>query len=248
MNASSSTTTATLDQSGAPEGMVPRPENYDDLRQHQKEVYSLERERRRSEAFRFYTGWGLAGVFGLFALVEAVRSLTWPHPRDHFQIALINNDGTYSAPVDLQDLTPVEKKVVLETSLVNYVTYREGYTFASSQKAYDIVSGMTAGKEQSRYQKHMLDQNDPDNPIVKYGLNGQITALDVRLDADPNSKNSWNFTFTRRLIEKDGQPVDTPMRGTMTFVPAPVPTKVLVPYDPASVAVIQYESHEVTTR
>ncbi|MBS0984270.1 VirB8/TrbF family protein [Gluconobacter cerinus] len=243
-----STTHDTHEQPAATEGMVPRPADYDQLRDHRKEVITLEQERRRSQAFRFYTGWALAGVFGLFALVEGARSLTWGHPQDRFQIAILHDDGTYSAPVDVKNLSRVEKREVLATSLVNYISYREGYTYASSQKAYDIVSAMTTGKEQSRYQKHMLDQNDPENPLVMYGEHGQITALDIRLDPDPNSENSWNFSFTRRVIDRDGAPEDTPMRGTLTFVDGHVPTKYRVPYDPASVVVLQYESHGVTAR
>lgn len=243
-----SSTTPENNNDHAPEGMVPRPADYPELRKHRQEVHSLEGERKRSEAFRFWMGWGLAGVFFTFSLVEGVRSLTWPHAQDHFRIAVVHNDGTYEAPVDVKDLTPVQKREILETSLVNYVTFREGYTYASSQKAYDIVSSMTGGKELNRYQKHMLDENDPENPIIKYGETGQIVAVDIRLDPDPNSENSWNFTYTRRVIDKDKAPVDTPMRGTMTFIEAAVPLKYRVPYDPASVAVIQYESHEVTTR
>nr|AFK88996.1 hypothetical protein [Acetobacter pasteurianus] len=251
MTKNSSTTTTMnpdMEQTKAPNGFVPRPGDYDGLRDNFKEVHTLESERKRSQAFRFWMGWGLAGVFFTFSLVEGVRSLTWPHAQDHFRIAIVHNDGTYDAPVDVNELTPVQQKEILETSLVNYVNYRESYAYAASQKSYDIVSAMTAGKELKRYQKSLLDQNDPENPIVKYGLKAHKEALDIRLNPDPNSNNSWNFTFTLRVTEDEKDPVEIPMRGSMTFVKAPVSPKFRVPYDPASVAIIQYESHEVTTR
>jgi|GEM_PF-6043528 len=231
------------------EGIVAKPSDYKELEKHRKEVFNLEQERQFSKIFRFYTGWILAGVFCLFAVIESIRSLTWGHPQDHFQIAILHEDGTYSAPTDIKNLTPVQQREILETSLINYITYREYYTYTSSQKSYDIISAMTVGKEQERYQKHMLDQNDTENPLIKYAEHGIVTPIDIRLDPDPNSENSWNFSFTRRVTDNDNSTtVDTPMRGILTFTKGQVLTKFKIPYDPANIVILQYESHEVSTK
>ena len=224
-------------------GFVPQPDQYPELHQHFQETHSLETERRRSEALRFYSGWALAGVFGLFALIQGIRDINRPAPRDRFEIAILNEDGSYSAPVDMQELTRVQQREVLETSLVNYITYRAGYAYASGQHNYNIVSAMTATSEQIRYQRTMLSSSDPLNPLIKYGPTAQIVPLNIRLEPDPTGPNTWNFTYTQHLMVGDAAPRDIPMRGSLTFVRGPVLPKYRVPYDPASVVVLQYEDH-----
>lgn len=233
----------TMDGPGENPGFVPRPDQYAEMRQHYAETHTLEAERRKAELLKVYGGWALAGVFGVFALVQGIRDINRPAPRDRFEIAVLHDDGSYSAPVEMKDMTPVQQREVLQTSLYNYITHRAGYAYASSQHDYNIVSAMTAGSEQSRYQRVLLSPNDPASPLVKYGLRGQIVPLDIRLEPDPTGPNSWNFTYTQRLIVADGPPQDTPMRGSLTFVRGPVPVKYRVPYDPASVVVLQYEDH-----
>jgi hypothetical protein len=237
-----------LDEAAPASIFVPNEEKYPELRQHFHEVHSLESERRRNQAIAVFGGWGVAAVFGVFALISGLQNINRPAPKDRFEIAFIHDDGSYDAPIEEKDMTPVQQREVLQASLVNYITSRAGYSFASSQKAYNIVSAMTAGTEQARYQRVMLSQNDPESPLVKYGLRGQIVPLDIRLDPDPNGPNSWNFSYTLRELVNDAPPHDTPMRGSLTFVRGPVPKKFRVPFDPASVVVLQYESHEVTTR
>ena len=239
---------ATMEPAPEPAGFVPRPDQYAALHQHFRDTYSLEAERSRSEKLRMFGGWALAGVFGVFALVAEAQNIGRPLPKDRFEIAFLHDDGTYSAPVETKDLTPVQQREVLQTSLVNYITYRAGYSYAASQKAYNVVSVMTGGQEQNRYQRVMLSPNDSESPLVKYGQHGQIVPIDIRLDPDPNSPNSWNFSYTQRLLLGDAPPQDTPMRGSMTFVRGPVPLKFRVPYDPASVVVLAYETHEVSSR
>ena len=229
-------------------GFVPRADQYAALHQHFRDTHTLEAERQRGEKLRTLGGWALAGVFGVFALVAEMQNINRPLPKDRFEIAFLHDDGSYSAPVEMKDLAPVQQREVLQTALVNYITYRAGYSYAASQKAYNIISVMTAGQEQNRYQRVMLSPSDPDSPLVKYGQRGEIVAQDIRLDPDPNGPNSWNFTYTQRLLLADAPPQDTPMRGSLTFVRGPVPAKYRVPYDPASVIVLAYESHEVTTR
>ena len=229
-------------------GFVPRPDQYAALHQHFRDTHTLEAERRRAEKLRTLGGWALAGVFGVFALVAEAQNINRPLPRDRFEIAFLHDDGSYSAPVEMKDLAPVQQREVLQTALVNYITYRAGYSYAASQHGYDIVSAMTAGQEQNRYQRVMLSPNDPDSPLVKYGQHGEIVPVDIRFDPDPSGPNSWNFSYTQRLLLADASPQDTPMRGSLTFVRGPVPVKYRVPYDPASVIVLAYESHEVTSR
>jgi hypothetical protein len=225
---------------------VPQEGAYPELQEHFRAVHSLEGERRRAAAVVTFGGWALAAVFGGYALVAGIQNINRPAPRDRFEIAFVHDDGSYDAPREITELTPVQQREVLQTSLVNYITWRAGFSFAASQKAYNIISAMTNGHEQSRYQQLMLNRNDPVNPLVKYGLNGQLVALDIRLDPDPNGPNSWNFSYTQRELVSDAPPHDTPMRGSLTFVRGPVPQKIRVPFDPASIVVLQYESHEVT--
>ncbi len=239
---------AIMEPAPEPSGFVPRSDQYAALHQHFRDTHSLEAERQRSEKLQRFGGWALAGVFGVFALVAEAQNINRPVPKDRFEIAFLHDDGSYSAPVEMKDLAPVQQREVLQTALVNYITYRAGYSYAASQKAYNIVSAMTGNQEQSRYQRVMLSPNDPESPLVKYGQRGQIFAEDIRLDPDPNGPNSWNFSYTQRLLLGDAPPQDTPMRGSLTFVRGPVPAKFRVPYDPASVIVLAYESHEVTTR
>ncbi len=239
---------ASMEAEPATPGFVPRSDQYAALHQNFRDTHTLEAERQRAEKLRTLGGWALAGVFGMFALVAEMQNINRPLPKDRFEIAFLHDDGSYSAPVEMKDLAPVQQREVLQTALVNYITYRAGYSYAASQKAYNIVSVMTAGQEQNRYQRVMLSPNDPDSPLVKYGQRGEIVAQDIRLDPDPNGPNSWNFTYTQRLLLADAPPQDTPMRGSLTFVRGPVPAKYRVPYDPASVIILAYESHEVTTR
>jgi hypothetical protein len=228
-----------------PSYFVPRETDYPELQAHFRAVHTLEGERRRAAAIMNYGGWILAAVFGGYALVAGLQNINRPLPHDRFEIAFVHDDGSYDAPREITDLSPVQQREVLQTSLVNYITWRSNYSFASSQKAYNVVSAMTNGHEQSRYQQLLLNRNDPANPLVKYGLNGQLVALDIRLDPDPNGPNSWNFSYTQRELVSDAPPHDTPMRGSLTFVRGPVPRKIRVPFDPASIIVLQYESHEV---
>ena len=239
---------ASMEPEPEPSGFVPRSDQYAALHQHFRDTHSLEAERRRAEKLRTLGVGALAGVFGVFALVAEAQNINRPVPKDRFEIAFLHDDGSYSAPVEVKDLTPVQQREVLQTALVNYVTYRAGYSYAASQHAYNIVSAMTGGREQNRYQRVMLSPNDPDSPLVKYGQTGQVVAEDIRFDPDPSGPNSWNFSYTQRLLLADASPQDTPMRGSLTFVRGPVPAKYRVPYDPASVIVLAYESHEVTTR
>lgn len=224
-------------------GFVPRPDQYPELRTMFSETHSLEAERRRSERFRVFGGWGLAGLFAIFAFGELVQNISRPLPKDHFEIAILHPDGSYTPPMDEKDLTPMQQREVLETSLVNYITYRAGYTYAASQHDYDVVSSMTGGDAQTRYQRVMLSPSDPESPLVKYGMKAQIVPLDIRLDPDPTSPNEWNFSYTQHLMMADAPPQDTPMRGSFTFVRGPVPLRFRIPYDPASVVVLQYEDH-----
>lgn len=239
---------AAIEPASEPVGFVPRPDQYAALHQHFRDTHSLEAQRQRGEKLSRFGGWALAGVFGVYALVAGVQNIYRPAPKDRFEIAFLHDDGTYSAPVEMNDLAPVQQREVLQTALVNYITYRAGYSYAASQHAYDIVSAMTGSQEQNRYQRIMLSPNDPESPLVKYGQRGQLVPVDIRLDPDPNSKSSWNFSYTQRLLLGDAPPQDTPMRGSITFVRGPVPIKFRVPYDPASVIVLAYESHEVTAR
>lgn len=237
----------TLDAALPPPGFVPRETQYPELEKQFRDVHSLESERRRGQAFILFGGWGLAAVFGAFALIAGLQNINRPAPRDRFEIAFIHDDGSYDAPVEEENLSAVQQREVLQSSLINYITWRAGYTFASSQKAYNIVSAMTSGTEQARYQRLMLSQSDVDNPLVKFGLRGQLVPLDIRLDPDSNGPNSWNFSYTLRELVNDAPPHDVPMRGSLTFVRGPVAQKFRVPFDPASVVVLQYESHEVAT-
>lgn len=237
-----------LEEAPAAPIFVPRESEYSALQQHFRDVHSLEAERRRTQAVVILGGWGLAFVFGSFALIAGLQNINRPAPRDRFEIAFIHDDGSYDAPIENKDMTPVQQREVLEASLVNYITWRAGYSYASSQKAYNIVSAMTQGTEQSRYQRVMLSPNDSESPLVRYGLRGQLVPLDIRLDPDPNGPNSWNFSYTLRELVADAPPHDVPMRGSLTFVRGPVSRKVRVPFDPASIIILQYESHEVATR
>lgn len=226
-------------------GLIPQASQYDEIHRHFQETHSLEAERRRSEMLRFYSGWALAGVFGIFALVQGVRDINRPAPRDRFEIAILHEDGSYSAPTEMQDMTRVQQREVLETSLMNYITYRAGYTYAAGQHNYNIVSAMTATNEQVRYQRIMLSSSDPLNPLVKYGQTAQLVPLNIRLDPDPTGPNTWNFTYTLHLTVAETAAQDIPMRGSLTYVRGPVLSKVRVPYDPASVVILQYEDHPV---
>jgi type IV secretory pathway component VirB8 len=236
------TAVPSLDSLADNPGFVPRPDQYAEVQNHFRATHSLEAERRRGELLRVYGGWGLAGVFGLFALVQGLRDINRPVPHDRFEIAILHEDGSYSAPVEVKDLTPVQQREVLQTSLFNYIAHRAGYAYASSQHDYNVVSAMTAGTEQARYQRVMLSK-DQANPMVRLGLKGQIVPMDIRLEPDPTGPNSWNFTYTQRVINGDAPPQDTPMRGSLTFVRGPVLSKFRVPYDPAGILVLQYEDH-----
>ena len=225
--------------------LVPREEQYPELLQQFASVHQLEVVRRRNQGLATLGGWGLAAVFATYALIAGLQNINHPAPRDRFEIAFVHDDGSYDAPRDENEMTPVQQREVLLASLVNYVTYREGYSFAASQKSYDIVSAMTGGHDQSRYQQVMLDRSLPENPVAKYGMRGQLTATDIRFDVDPSGPNSWNFSFVRTLSQGDITTTSMPMRGSLTFVRGPVPRKYRVPFDPASIVVLQYESHEV---
>lgn len=227
---------------------VPRADQYPELQAQFQAVHSLEAERRRTQAIVTFGGWGLAAVLGTYALIAGIQTMNRPVPRDRFEIAFVHDDGSYDAPREVSEMTPVQQREVLQTSLVNYITWRAGYSYAASQKAYNIISAMSAGSEQTRYQQVMLSPNDPASPLVKYGMRGQLVPLDIRLDPDPNSASSWNFSYTLRELVGDAPPRDVPMRGSMTYVRGPVPRTTRVPFDPASIIVLQYESHEVNAR
>ena len=226
-------------------GFVPRPKQYAEIQANYEATHSLEAERRRSETIRLVVPWAIAGILGTYALVAGIQNIYRPVPQDRFEIAFVHDDGTYEAPREEKDLTPIQQREVLQSSLMNYITWRAGYTFAASQKAYNIVSAMTAGKEQSRYQKVMLSRDNPESPLIKYGMNAQIVPIDIRFDPYPNGPDSWNFSYTERVLKSGGGGTDTAMRGSITFVRGPVPTAYRVPYDPESVVVLQYETHPV---
>lgn len=224
-------------------GKVPRPGQYEEVSANYLATHALEAERRRAERLRLLVPWGAAAVLGIFATIAGIQIIYRPVPKDHFEIAFVHDDGTYDAPRETSGLSARQSRIVLQSSLITYITWREGYAFAASQKAYDIVSAMTAGREQTRYQKMMLSKDDRDNPMIQYGMSAQIVPIDIRFDPYPNGENSWNFSYTRRVLKATGGGEDTPMRGSITWVVGPVPTQYLVPYDPGSIVVLQYETH-----
>lgn len=229
-------------------GFVPRPDQYAAIQKQFQDTHSLEAERKLHEKLRVFGGWGLAIVFGVFALVSEAQKIGQPLPKDRFEISFVADNGGYSAPIEVKDLSVAQSREVLQNSLINYINYRAGYSYAASQKAYDIVSAMTGGAAQVQYQRPMLNPSDPDSPYLKYGKYGQVVPLNIQLDPDQNSPSSWNFTYTQRIMKGDEEPKDNPMRGVITFAPGPVPLRFRVRYDPASVVVLTYEAHDPTVK
>lgn len=232
----------------APPALLPREASFADLSQHIEQTRTLEQKRRLGLALGSYGGWALAGVFGVYALLAGVQNMLRPAPQDRFEIAFVHDDGSYQAPRDVAELTPGERDEVVQASLVNLIRWTEGYSMAQTKQAYGIVSAMTSGSAQSRYQHRMLDRNDPENPIVLYAMKTQIVPLDIRLDPDKAGPQSWNFSFTQRVISDNATFKDIPMRGSLTFVTGKVRKEVRVPWDPANVVALTYESHEASPR
>jgi type IV secretory pathway component VirB8 len=84
--------------------------------------------------------------------------------------------GALSWAVTTDQLPPGEHEAVVRSTLWQYIEQREGYSFAGSQYAYDVVTGMTApGKVRDAY-VGWVSQKNPNSYRAKLGADGTIAV------------------------------------------------------------------------
>jgi len=84
--------------------------------------------------------------------------------------------GALAWSVTTDALPPGEHEAVVRSTLWQYVQQRESYSFAGSQYAYDVVTGMTApGKVRDAYVA-WVSQKNPNSYRAKLGLDGTIAV------------------------------------------------------------------------
>ena len=227
------------DQAGRrPAGFVPRGAGLDLREAAFRAAESFERERRWMAFLTGFGGWIVAAVLAVLLALSLLLVLRRPVPHQKLLIAVLHGDGTYSAPVPVNDLSPSQQALLLKNTIWRYVVARESYTWEAVQHDYDVVSALSAGPLQARYQKFMLDASK--RPTAVFGKRGDVSISDVHI-----------FRVAPNAMEV-GFPADGPaarcsreagaMIARVTYAPSgKIPITVRQQYDPAGILITKYD-------
>lgn len=112
------------------------------------------------------------------ALLAHVYADAWIFPLTRVVPVFVRDlgNGAMSWAVTTDALPPSEHEATVRATLWQYIQLREGYSFAGSQYAYDVVTSMTApGKIRDAYVA-WVSQKNPNSYRARLGMDGTITV------------------------------------------------------------------------
>jgi type IV secretion system protein VirB8 len=215
------------------------------LESNYKDVESFQQARARSA--RRMTTYALVAAailgianIGLAWTVASMLPLTKLVP----VYLLVRKDGTIDSSVFLSTLPPSEDKAVIQAALWEYVRLREGYSYASAQYGYDVISGMSSPTVRQNYQS-WFNYPNPVSPQVTVGKNGNITISPISVAM--LSPHVAQVRFSRTVQIGTNQPATTTWTATLEFQQVDVLNGKQRLSNPAGVAVTNYQSSEDST-
>ena len=227
------------DQLGPPaSGFVPRGTGIDQREAAFRAAWSFERERRWMAFLTGFGGWIVAAVLAILLALSLLLVLRRPVPHQKLLVAVLHGDGTYSAPVPVNDLSPAQQALLLKNTVWRYVVARESYTWEAVQHDYDVVSALSAGPLQARYQKFMLDASR--RPTAAFGKRGDVSISDVHIFRV--APNAMEADFLRTVRQPDASVKREHMIARVTYAPSgKIPITVRQQYDPAGILITNYD-------
>lgn len=185
-----------------------------------------------------FGGWMAAAVLAVLLALCLLLVLRRPVPHQKLLIAVLHGDGTYSAPVPVDDLASSQQELLLKNTMWRYVVARESYTWEAVQHDYDVVSALSAGPMQARYQRFMLDASN--RPTAVYGKRGDVAISDVHVFRV--APNAMEVDFLRTVRQPDAPVKREPMIARITYAPSgKIPITVRQQYDPAGILITKYD-------
>ena len=185
------------------------------LREHYKQVESIQRERVKSARRTTMVLAAVAGIAivanlgqawtiaSLLPLTKIVPVYLWARP-----------DGTIDSSVALSRLPATQSQAVVTASLWEYVRLREGYSYDTAQYGYDAVSGMSADAPRTQYQGWFNYPNAV-SPQVTVGKKG---VVEIQHIASANiAANVQQIRYRRVLNIVGQQPIVTTWTATLQF-------------------------------
>lgn len=210
-------------------------------------VRALERASQIRRIVTHFMGWAVALFMTIVAACCLLVMWSRPTPQDRLVVALIHDDDSYEAPRPVEDLTRSERDILFRHTVIEYVRFREDYSWESVNANYKRVSVMSTPEERDRYQTVMRDGKNPDNPAVAYGTGtgaskADVTAIEVY--TDPNSPNAVDARFVVTVEVPNQPPMTIRKFARMTWMLASdrISSGVMQLYDPAGIAFSHYRS------
>lgn len=155
------------------------PAHARELDENYRQVESFQQARARSARRMTKLAVAFAAVLAVanVGLAWAVASML-PLTRLVPVYLLVRQDGTIDSSPSLSALPATQNQAVIRAALWQYVRLREGYSYATAQYNYDVVSGMSAPTAKTNYQS-WFNYPNPASPQVTIGKAGNITVAPI---------------------------------------------------------------------
>jgi hypothetical protein len=180
-----------------------------------------------------------------FAVAEVLRDIHRPVAEDRFVIAVVRSDGTWEPPVERSKLPPEERQILLQHSMLRFISSWEGYVFRANQSNYNFISAVTAGEPLRAHYQRRFAPGAPGNVDEKYGPDAQREVLVAELFPVPGSP----FAFDAAMLVRLKRPSAITCQRWVARITYKEDTKHIIPlavqqvYNPADIIFVSYDSH-----